>query len=167
MADYLDSVKSLAVNYRKWADEALGEKPGVSARHLAVAKNLDLAVAEIEECRQRLTPLPTTFGDLTDLPREVLAELNLTKIDEMEQQLRDIVASGDDVGLDPIIIEMYRRHKVIQPRRFIMNKLYRMAQKGIIDAVEGKKGVYRVAKVPKLAPFGDGNWDDLDDDVPF
>lgn len=166
MADYLDSVKSLATNYRKWAEESLAEKPGVSARHLTYAKNLDLAVAEILECRQRLTPLPTTFGDLTDLPREVLAELNLTKIDEMEQQLRDIVASGDDVGLDAIIIEMYRRHQVIQPRRFVMNKLYRMAQKGIIDAVEGKKGVYRVPKVPKPLPFGGGDWD-LDDDVPF
>jgi hypothetical protein len=130
------------------------------------AAMLDAVAAELEESRKRLRPLPSTYGDLSDLPEEVLAELNLTKVDELEQQLRDIVASGDgaEVGLDAIIIELYRRHKGIHPRRFIMNKLYRMAQKELIYSVEGRKGVYYVPKArPQPAAFDT----DLDDDVPF
>ena len=165
MPDYLDAVKALARMYRRIASDAEPDKAEFATRQIMHASNIEAAITEIEACRIRLTPLPTAFGDLTDLPPEVLAELSLTKIDELEQQLRDIVASGDDVGLDQIIIELYRRHKAIHPRRFVMNKLYRMAQKGIINGVEGRKGVYSVKKAH--SPFGGAFDDDLDEDVPF
>jgi hypothetical protein len=134
--------------------------------HINRAIAIEAVVAELEFARRRLQPIPTSYGDLSDLPPEVLSELNLTRVDELEQQLRDIVAAADgrEIGLDPIIIELYRRHRVVQPRRFIMNKLYRMATKGLIDSVEGKKGVYVLPKVRT----SDAAFDtDLDDDVPF
>ncbi|MEO7385027.1 MAG: hypothetical protein ABIU18_08870, partial [Novosphingobium sp.] len=98
----------------------------------------------------------------------VMQQLNLTKVDELEQQLRDIIASADgtEIGLDRIIIELYRRHKTMGERRFIMNKLYRMGQKGTINSVDGKKGVYVIHKAPP-AYSGGGFADDLDDDIPF
>ena len=93
-----------------------------------------------------------------------------TGLDELEQQLRDIVASGDgaEVGLDQIIIELWRRHKVHKPRTYIMNKLYRMGQKASINSVEGKKGLYCVPKIYKPFSSNTGGFaDDLDDDIPF
>lgn len=167
MADHLESVKALATQYRTWARQAEEEGQSLRARtQTNRAEQLEALTAELEQARRRLQPIPGTFGDLSDLPPEVIAELNLGKVDELEQQLRDIVASADgsEIGLDAIIIELYRRHKVVQPRRFIMNKLYRMAQKELIYSVEGRKGVYYVPKArPAVAAFDT----DLDDDVPF
>jgi hypothetical protein len=160
------NVKALAANYRRWADESELIDAARAARQTATAKDLEAVAAELDAARKRLTPIPSDFGDLSDLPPEVLGQLNLTKIDELEGQMRDIIAAADgsEVGIDQIIIELYRRHKVIQERRFILNKLYRMAQKGIVHGVEGRKGLYYLPK-PTAST---GGWDDdLDDDIPF
>lgn len=164
MPDHLEAVKALARNYSSWAASNDAEKPDVAKRQRASATSLEAIVEEVERSRERLRSVGNALGDLSDLPEEVLAELSVTKLDELEQQLRDIIASGDEVGLDVAIVELYRRHKLIHPRRFVMNKLYRMAQKGLIQGVDGKKGVYRVPSVPRFASA----WDvDLDDEVPF
>ncbi len=170
MADALETVKALTVDYRRLARSSEAEKPDFAKKQTQRADALDAVALELEAARKRLRPIPTSFGDLSDLPEEVIAQLSLTKVDELEQQLRDIVASGDgkEVGLDAIIIELYRRHKSIQDRRFIMNKLYRMAQKGVISGVEGRKGVYAVPKVYHNDWGKKGGFaDDLDDDIPF
>lgn len=166
MPDHLETVKSFARTYRNMAAKNADSDPDSSKRQLSNAVAFDAAVEEIESSRERLRSVSNALGDLSDLPPEVLAELSVTRLDDLEQQLRDIVASGDEVALDVAIVELYRRHKILHPRRFIMNKLYRMAQKGLINAVDGKKGVYTVQKPQKWSsssPFDD----DLDDDVPF
>lgn len=175
MPDALVKVKVLAQDMRRWSQDLKDDKPELSKRHAERAESIEAVAHELEAARKRLLSVPTEYGDLSDLPPSVLAQLNLTKIDELEQQMRDIVAAADgqEVGLDTIIIELWRRHKVEQERRFIMNKLYRMAQKGLISSVDGKKGVYYLPK-----PRGAGDWgkgastkggfgDDLDDDIPF
>ena len=169
MADALDIVKALGTDYRRSAATAGDEKPDFAKKQVIRADAIASVAQELEAARNRLRPIPTSFGDLSDLPEEVMAQLSLTKVDELEQQLRDIVAAADgsEIGLDAIIIELYRRHKVIQERRFIMNKLYRMGQKGTINSVEGKKGIYTVPKVSRSWGSGGGFADDLDDDVPF
>lgn len=167
MPDFLDTVKSLARSYRSLAAAAEAEKPDVAKRHIAHAQALEAVTSELEESRQRLRSVGNALGDLSDLPPEVLAQLNVSKLDELEQQLRDIIASGDEVGLDVSIVELYRRHKVIHPRRFIMNKLYRMAQKGLIFGVDGKKGMYTVNQPKPARNWGGAPFDDLDDEVPF
>lgn len=167
MADALESVKTLATHYSAWSRDLADSDPSRSKRNAKLAADLLAVAAELEVARQRLRPVPSSYGDLSDLPEEVLAELSLTKIDELEQQLRDIVASGNgaEVGLDSAIIELYRRHKAVHPRRFIMNKLYRMAHKGLIEGVEGRKGVYVVPGARRSQPAAFDT--DLDDDVPF
>jgi hypothetical protein len=167
MPDNLEVVKTLADNYRSFSATNALEKPTLSARQSRIASELDDVAAEIEASRLRLRSVSNALGDLSDLPPEVLAELSVSKLDDLEQQMRDIVASGEDVGLDTVIVELYRRHKVIQPRKFIMNKLYRMAQKGLLNPVEGKKGVYAIpASKVKSQSFSVFD-SDLDDDVPF
>ena len=172
MPDALDSVKALVADYRRLSRNSEAEDPARAKRQAQIAENLELVIGEVDLARKRLRPLSTAFGDLSDLPEEVLQQLNLTRIDELEQQLRDIVASGDgaEVGIDQILIELWRRHKVSKARTFVMNKLYRMAQKGTIGGVEGKKGVYCVPKVAAEGSWGGsrgGLADDLDDDIPF
>lgn len=164
MSDHLETARALASLFRKWAEGAEDEEK--QAAHARRAAAIEALLAEVEDARMRLRPISSEYGDLSDLPPAVLAELNLAKIDELEQQLRDIVAAGRgaEVALDPIIIELWRRHKVTHPRRFIMNKLYRMGQKGLILSVEGRKGVYRVStNANQPAPVND----EFDDDVPF
>ncbi len=170
MPDALDSVKSLAAEYGRLSRDSEVDNPTRAKRQAQISSNLESVADELQAARQRLRPLSTDFGDLSDLPEEVMQQLNLTKVDELEQQLRDIVASGDgsEVGLDLMIIELWRRHKVSKSRTYVMNKLYRMAQKGTITSVEGKKGVYCVPKVFSGTGFtGGGFADDLDDDIPF
>jgi hypothetical protein len=163
MADHLESIKALIKLYRDSADTSSVDNPDRSSKHIAYAEALESALREIEDSRARLVPVPASYGDLSDLPPEVMAQLNLTRIDELEAQLRDIVASASDtIDLDSAIIELYRRHRVVHERRFLMNKLYRMAQKELIESVEGKKGVYRVPRKPEAI-----SWDDLDEEVPF
>lgn len=166
MPDPIESVKTLAAEYRRSARNTEADNPDLSQRHTQRADALEEAVQELEISRKRLRPLSAEFGDLSDLPEEVIAQLNLSKIDELEQHLRDIVASGagSEVGLDQIIIELWRRHKVTKARTYIMNKLYRMAQKGAITSVDGKKGVYCVP-----VPWEQAKtiFDDIDSDIPF
>lgn len=167
MPDAIDSVKALAADYRRLARNSEADNPDLATRQGQRADALESVVQELDIARKRLRPLSPDFGDLSDLPEEVIQHLNLSKVDELEQQLRDIVASGEgsEVGLDQVIIELWRRHKVTKSRTYVMNRLYRMAQKGSIHSVEGKKGVYCVLRnwdMPKQ-----GFADDLDDDIPF
>jgi hypothetical protein len=162
----LSLVKGMAAEVRRSAQAAELDDPARAKRLQERAEALEAICHELEGARKRLRPVPNSFGDLSDLPEEVLNQLNLSKVDELEQQIRDIVAAADgaEIGIDMIIIELYRRHKVVQERRFLMNKLYRMAVKGIINSVEGKKGVYFLPKAwTGPSSFGDN----LDDDIPF
>lgn len=169
MSDTLDAVKTLVAEYRRLAKNSEVDDPARAKRQTSVADNLDALILELEIARKRLRPLSTDYGDLSDLPEEVLQQLNLAKLDELDQQLRDIVASADgtDVGINQIIIELWRRHKVAKSRTYIMNKLYRMAQKGTITSVEGKKGVYRIPSQTIGGLNSVGFMDELDDDVAF
>jgi hypothetical protein len=163
--DVLDSVKALAADYRRWSAESEGSDAAKANKYRTHAINLETVAQEVESARNRLRAIPSEYGDLSDLPSEVMAQLTLARIDELEQQMRDVVAAADgaEVTLDQIIIELYRRHKVVQERRFIMNKLYRMAQKGLISSVDGRKGVYFLSKSGPAK----GGYDDLDEDIPF
>ena len=167
MADALNSVRALASDYLRLSKASEADDQPRAKRQASIAANLESVASELDLARKRLRPVSNSYGDLSDLPEELIEQLNLTKIDELEQQIRDIVASaeGVEMGIDPILIELYRRHKVVQTRKFLMNKLYRMAQKEIVNAAPGKKGYYYLPK-PWSAPTG-GFADDLDDDIPF
>jgi hypothetical protein len=166
MADHLDSVKSLARNYRDWAaaNEAEG-KHLVARRQERNADALEAIAAELENFRRISQPVPSSYGDLSDIPPELMKELAGIKIDDLEQQLATIIRSTDgEVQIDALLIELFRRFKVIQTRKFLQNKLWRMAQKGLVYSVPGRKGVY-LSEAPKRAPSAFDS--DLDDDVPF
>ena len=91
-------------------------------------------------------PALTDIGDLSDLPPELVAELSASQIDVLERQILTIIeACGGSADLDQILIGLYRRFRVIQKRRFVQNKLWRMVRKGRVENTKSARGVFRLA----------------------
>jgi hypothetical protein len=168
---------------QKWAEHWLGkasEESGPEAdrrveQYRQLKEGYAQATAEIRDLRSRTKPIPRDLGDISDLPPELLQELSSVKTDTIEDQLVTIINSlGGTADLDQILVGLYRRFDVLQTRRFIQNKLWRMNQKYCVWTVPKKKGVY-TTEPP------DGDWgktptprrkerepvDDLDDEIPF
>ena len=139
-------VKELAEQCRSTSERFISDGDVTRGdKYLSYSEALISMLREVHELRERLMPRVVTedFGDLGDLPPELRQQLSAYKVDELEQKLHDIAKSTDnELSIDHFLVEMYRRHGDIHERRPLMNKLYRMAQKGMIFAVEGKKGVY-------------------------
>lgn len=88
-----------------------------------------------------------TASDISDLPPEVLKELRLKQPDNLETKIIAIVnAAPDSVDIDAIIIALWRMHKIHESRKYLMNKLYRMSNAGMIAREPRLKGVYRRTK---------------------
>jgi len=179
MPDHLDSVKAYARLMEKW--KAAAQDKGEDKQVALYTTRLEAfhgVIDELDHLRRITKPIPASYGDLSDLPAELVKELTGIKVDDLEQQIFTIIKSGgDEVDLDAVLIELFRRFQVVQTRKFLQNKLWRMAQKEIIFSVPGRKGIYTANKPPEddfsdligttqkpsRPPFDD----DLDDDVPF
>jgi hypothetical protein len=85
------------------------------------------------------------LGDLSNLPDELKSQLQATKVGELDASIMDVLETQlDGVGnVDEILVGIYRKTGEIHKRQYISNKLYRMAQAGMIVSVPKKKGVYR------------------------
>lgn len=196
MADHIDSVKDYLRLMARWRTNAAekGEEAQTKTYDSRIAC-IQATVDEVEHFRHITKPVPASYGDLSDLPPSLVKELTGIKVDDLEQQLFTIIKTGgEEVDLDAILIELWRRFQIEQTRKFLQNKLWRMAQKEIIFSVSGRKGVYAASKpataVDQLEerlsnPFtssastgtsSSGGWgqpstggfsDDLDDDIPF
>jgi hypothetical protein len=80
---------------------------------------------------------------LNGLPEELIQELNITTGDKTEFAIINLMTeAGGIVSLDRMIVGLYRRTGEIHKRSALLNRLYRMIQKGSIYSVPGKKGVY-------------------------
>lgn len=117
-----------------------------------------------------LTPVPTGGDeDLSDLPPALLSELSKTRTDDLEEQIYAIVTAEDGVtDIDTILIGLFRKFEVIQTRRFIQNKLYRMTQKHLLHSVPGKKGTYSTLPPTETEQPDEPSFtQDFDDEIPF
>jgi len=94
---------------------------------------------------------PMNLTDVSDLPPELIRELNLPT-DKLESQIMALLRlMGEPVDLDQILIGLYRRFGVIQKRRFLQNKLWRMVSKKQIYKGKDRKGVYALEPVKPQA----------------
>lgn len=186
MQDHVDSVKEYLRLMTGWRKSAVdkGDTAAIERYENRMAF-IQATVDEVEEYRRITKPVPASYGDLSDLPPELVKELSGVKVDDLEQQIYTIIKTGGaDVDLDAVLIEMFRRFQVVQTRKFLQNKLWRMAQKELIFSVPARKGVYSAIKPeenvdtePSGDPFSDYSdgiakrisaFDsDLDEDVPF
>lgn len=154
MSDYLESMDDILL----LLEEGKAVYEGRNNRKRAIefakhAQNLKSFIADYEVLEDKTRPIPVANGDdLSDLPPELLKELSITKTDELETQIVTIVnASSSVADIDTILINLYRRFEVVQTRRFLQNKLWRMTQKEILWSVEGKKGAY-TSRPPETSP---------------
>src|SRR5215467_11908476 len=94
---------------------------------------------------------PMTLEDVSDLPAELLKELNLPS-DQLESEIIAVLRfAAEPVDLDQILIGLYRRFGVIQKRRFLQNKLWRMVSKEQIHKGKNRKGLYSLEPVKSRA----------------
>lgn len=176
MVDSIDSVNDILVHLAQ-ARKAYEER-GNRERAIEMSRyeaDLRAHIRDYERMEAITRPVPIINGDdLSDLPPELLSELSATKTDELESQIvTTINVSGGVADIDAILILLFRRFKVVQTRRFLQNKLWRMTQKEIIHSVEGKKGSYSTRPISALdnedeSPHEtDGSTTDFDDSIPF
>ncbi len=88
------------------------------------------------------------LGDLSDIPEELRAQLQIVKTDELEDQIIGVLNEfyAGMANIDELMVGIYRKFNYIQKRQYLSNKLYRMSQSGLIYSVKGKKGVYCTKK---------------------
>jgi hypothetical protein len=83
--------------------------------------------------------------DLSGLPDELLKELSVSQADVLERQIVDVFQTlGGSADLDQVLIGLYRKFQVVQKRRFLQNKLWRMVRKGEMQKPKGARGQFRL-----------------------
>jgi hypothetical protein len=145
MSTQLDYLKSVAQQLRQWARQSEGVEFKRLLERMAAA--VDGATAEIELCRHQAQPLPSRIGDLSDLPPELRQELSGAEIDEFEEQLISVInAYGGTADLNQVLVGLFRKFQVVQKRRFVQQKLWRMTTDELLWPVPKRKGVYSTHK---------------------
>lgn len=92
------------------------------------------------------TDLGRRIGELSDLPDELKAQLQIAKVGELEQDIIAVLEEMYDgvANVDEILVGLYRRQDKVHQRQYIANKLYRMAVSEQIESVPKRRGVYRI-----------------------
>lgn len=172
MHKVVDELKSLAALYKQAAIDA--RKKGNDSRADTLEKRarvLDDAVIELKRLYRLTTALPKDMGDIFDLPSELVQELSITKGDSLEDKLITVINSyGGTANLDQILVGLYKKYGIIQKRRYIQNKLYRMAKAGMVHSIKGKKGIYttdssKITEDSDVLPISSDEYDAGDDDL--
>lgn len=174
MADHIAVVNTIADGLSRYVNALSPGNPEYDRRCEELHALREL-ISEIKDLRASTKPVSGELGDLSDLPEELLAELTVTKSSELEDQIYTIInAAGGEANIDTILVELFRRFKVNQKRRYIQNKLWRMTQKeGVLWSHPDQKGVYMTTEPepekPKAMPGmgADDNPFELDDEIPF
>jgi hypothetical protein len=86
------------------------------------------------------------FGNLDDIPEHMLKQSRLTKTDELERQILQIMREdfNNIAGIDEIYFQHYRHFKEPMERKFLASKISRMVTRGLIEPYNNKKGVYQI-----------------------
>ena len=173
MPDNIESVKGVATYLRGLADRNR-ERPELFERLSTHATSLDEAADEMARLMVLTKALPPDLGNVYELPAELREELSVLKTDETEDQIVTAInAQGGTATLDQILVGIYRKFGVVQKRRFIQGKLYRMEA---VWPVDGRKGLYTTMKpeVPSIiwademkSPAPSKSREDMDDEIPF
>lgn len=163
MSDALPSARNHIASFDRWARSALerGDESGAQV-WAGIASTFQALVDDYERLREATRPVPAGYGDISDLPPSLRKQLAFLRTDELDDQIFTIVKAAENgADLDTILIELWRRFKIEQTRRFIQNKAYRLAQKGIIHSVPGRKGLYAATQddATRLAPAAHASTD--------
>lgn len=79
----------------------------------------------------------------TDLPPELLKQLQ-TKIGKIENQVVNVIkAGGGTLNIDEILVGLYKCNGLIKTRQYITTVVYRMRKRELIEST-GRKGEYKL-----------------------
>jgi hypothetical protein len=86
------------------------------------------------------------FGDLSNIPQEMLEEMSLFLLDELEIKILNVITNDFNgiAGIDEIFLQIFRKHGKQLKRTYLANKLNRMTKKGLVLPQEGRKGIYMI-----------------------
>jgi hypothetical protein len=145
--DSLDAILEAVALHRGWLEEAKqkGDAGPTVRRWTRRMEALQAAAGELDALRRASRPMASEAGDLSDLPPALLAELSGPKADGLEARIQSIARLAGDagLGLDRLLVELYRRFGEVQTRKALNNKCYRMVAKGLLAQVEERRGLYR------------------------
>ena len=173
MSEHTDSVKEAMDLIRKSADALKDHHPDKAIERSFLVGRLEVAIEYIGNLEVLTSALPPELGNINDLPQELRDELLVGKTDEIEDQIVTVInAYGGEASLDQILVGLFRKFQVVQKRKFLMNKLYRMP---MIWSVEGRKGIYTTTEPSEPLPSGgirssifeNDKRDDLGEEIPF
>lgn len=141
MSEPRESVKNVIADLGAWAEKGRASgNEAVVQRMEGMIDKLSPVVKELNRLYDLTKAFPPDFGSLHDLPPELLAELTISRTDELEDQVVTVInAFGGEASLDQILVGLFRKFGVSQKRRFVQTKLYKM---GMVWNVPGRKGVY-------------------------
>lgn len=161
VAEIIGFVNAQASFHAKKANEFAKSNPRRSEQHAqlgskfaALADFLTKQAEELEQLRTDLAarPIPAPvvqrqlelrLEDIDGLPDELIQELSITDGDRMDFTLQALMNEhGGVMSLDQLLIAIYRKTGEIQKRTNLNARLYRMATKGDLFNVTGRKGVY-------------------------
>jgi len=146
--DPLDAIIEAVALHRGWLEDARskGDASATVRRWTRRMEALQAAAAELRRWRAANRPLAPDAGDLADLPPALLRELSGPRIDPLEEHILAVVRAAGEGGveLNRLLVELYRRFGLVQTRKALNNKAYRMTVKGLIAQVEGRRGAYRL-----------------------
>ncbi|WP_422364562.1 hypothetical protein [Pyruvatibacter mobilis] len=147
MTEFLQTLKNLRSVYERAAANERASNPTSADQRAQTARELLAVEEELIRLKGLTSALPPDLGNISDLPEELRAELSIAKTDELEDQIVTVInAYGGTASLDQILVGLFRRFKVVQKRRFLQNKLYRMT---MVWSVDGRKGVYTTTEPPE------------------
>ena len=126
---------------------------GTAEKFSALANDLEIASEELDSknistkkapVKKRVpSQLSLSFQEIEGLPKELIAELSINDADKTEFAiLHALEDSGGIITLDRLLIALYRETGEIYKRSSLYSRLSRMASKGLLYYVPGKKGVY-------------------------
>jgi hypothetical protein len=125
-----------------WAESLIAENESLRARASPLGYGPQ-ALARPKQLSLSLTP-----EDIAGLPDEVIQALGLNTGDRTDLAIVTLIENaGGILSLDKILIGLYRRTREIHKRQQLVQRLYRLSQKGQVFPVPGKKGVYSLHKM--------------------
>ena len=146
MSDNVQVVKQLMGRMQKHIAE-FPDAPNVDRTINDIAA-LGVILSDVQEFYNRTVPVDSELGDISHLPPELIKELTLNAPSELEQRIIAIIESTDEklANINTILVALYDRHKVVQKRRNMQNKLWRMMDNKLLYSMPNQKGVYTTIK---------------------
>ncbi len=143
IARHLEVVKN-QIDYFKFKAKQLGHKtPGNFAERIREFEQLsEFLVGLKTHSVPNSSQIGKRIGGTDDLPDEILKQL-VSAVDEQATRITNVLEThyGGVASVDEILVGLYREYGIVEDRRKLAAKLYRMIRDEALFSHE-KKGVY-------------------------